>query len=381
MVAVDGTKLSANAASDSNVDYDRIAREIIAEAIATDEAEDEQHGDARGDELPAELQTEAGRREWLTRELEREPCEDDRPTGEENGPEEQSAGEPMDGFDVERILARTQGRVGWLREARRQQDRKRWRTAAPIPRSRPERLRLAARWLEDDLAAEQRGNAAYEAFREHRRKHDPKRLGGTPKPYSPPEIPQGEVNVTDPDSRRMMGNRRYIQGYNAQAVVNEQQIVLAAEITADAGDFSHLRPMLERRGLESSRPRGIDDTPTIAVADAQYWNEQHIDDVISEHGIQVLIPPDAGKRKGERPGWTGGRYSFMRRVLATDLGRETYRKRQKSIEPVFGHTKHNRKFTSFHRRGRLAVRTEWRLIMMSHNLTKLHRHHTTTLTA
>ena len=55
VVAVDGTKLTASANSDSNVDYDRIAREIIAEAIATDEAEDEQHGEARGDELPPEL--------------------------------------------------------------------------------------------------------------------------------------------------------------------------------------------------------------------------------------------------------------------------------------------------------------------------------------
>jgi hypothetical protein len=133
--------------------YDRIAREIIAEAIATDEAEDDEHGDARGDELPVELQTEAGRREWLARELEREAHEDDQPTGEEDGTEEQTASEPMDGFDVERILARTQGRVGWLREARRQQDQQRWQTAAPIPRSRPDRLRLAAQWLEDDLAA------------------------------------------------------------------------------------------------------------------------------------------------------------------------------------------------------------------------------------
>jgi hypothetical protein len=380
VVAVDGTKLSASAASDSNVDYDRIAREIIAEAIATDEAEDERHGDARGDELPPELQTEAGRREWLTRELEREPREDDQPTPEENGPQEQSAGEPMDGFDVERILARTQGRVGWLREARRQQDQKRWQTAAPIPRSRAERLRLAALWLEDDLAAEERGNTAYEAFREHRRVHDPRRLGGTPKPYSPPAIPQGEVNVTDPDSRRMKGNRRYIQGYNAQAVVNEHQIVIAAEITADAGDFSHLRPMITAalRELESA---GIEYKPKVAVADAQYWNEQHMDDVTCEHGIQVLIPPDSGKRKGERPGWTGGRYSFMRRVLATDLGRELYRKRQESIEPVYGHTKHNRKFDRFHQRGRRAVRTEWRLMMMSHNLTKLHRHQTATVGA
>ena len=55
VVAVDGTKLSASANSDSNVDYDRVAREIIAEAIASDAIEDERHGDARGDELPPEL--------------------------------------------------------------------------------------------------------------------------------------------------------------------------------------------------------------------------------------------------------------------------------------------------------------------------------------
>ena len=57
VVVVDGTKVTASASSDANVDYDRIAREIIAETIATDEAEDEQHGDARGDELPPELAT------------------------------------------------------------------------------------------------------------------------------------------------------------------------------------------------------------------------------------------------------------------------------------------------------------------------------------
>jgi hypothetical protein len=242
VVAVDGTKLSASASSDSNVDYDRIAREIIAEAIATDEAEDEQHGDARGDELPAELQTEAGRREWLEGELAREQSEAEQT--DQDPPVAEEAGGPLDGFDVERIVARTQGREGWLREARRQLERDRWLSAGQMPRSRSERLRLAARWLEEDLAAERRGNGAYEAFREHRRLHDPRRLGGPPKPDVPPASPQGEVNVTDPDSQRMKGNRRYIQGYNAQAVVNEQQIVIAAEITTAAGDFSHLRPMI-----------------------------------------------------------------------------------------------------------------------------------------
>jgi transposase len=378
VVAVDGTKLTASASSDSNVDYDRIAREIIAEAIKTDEAEDEQHGDARGDELPAELQTEAGRREWLERELAREQAEAEHAS--EEPPVEDERGDPLDGFDVERIVARTQGREGWLREAHRQLERERWLNAAPVPRSRSERLRLAAQLLEDDLAAEHRGNQAYEAFREYRRRHDPRRLGGPPKPYTPPASPQGEVNVTDPDSRRMKGNRRYIQGYNAQAVVNEQQIVLAAEISTAAGDFSHLRPMIET-ALSELQDAGVTEKPTVAVADAQYWNEQHMDAVIAEHGIPVLIPPDSGKRKGERPGWTGGRYSFMRRVLATDVGRETYRKRQQSIEPVFGNTKHNRKIYRFNYRGRSAVRTEWRLVMISHNLTKLHRHQIAALRA
>jgi hypothetical protein len=185
--------------------------------------------------------------------------------------------------------------------------------------------------------------------------------------------PQGEVNLTDPDSRRMKGNRRYIQGYNAQAVVNEQQIVIAAQISTNPADFSHLGPMIDTV-LGELEQAGVTDKPTVAVAFAQYWNEQHMDHVTRQHGVQVLIPPDSGKRKAERPGWTGGRYSFMRRVLATDLGREIYRQRQVSIQPVYGHTKHNRKIFRFTYRGRSAPRTEWRLVTMTHNLTKLHRH-------
>lgn len=60
VVAIDGTKLKANASREANSDYERIAREIVAEAKATDEAEDELFGEARGDELPEELQTSAG---------------------------------------------------------------------------------------------------------------------------------------------------------------------------------------------------------------------------------------------------------------------------------------------------------------------------------
>jgi hypothetical protein len=285
---------------------------------------------------------------------------------------------PWDGFDPDEIGHR--GRRGWLRVAHRQLEQERWLSPMPVPRSRAGRLRLAARFLEDELAAESRGNTAYEALREHRRLHDKRRLGGPTKPYRPPTIPQGEVNLTDPDSRRMKGNRRYIQGYNAQAVVNEQQIVLAAEITTNAPDFGHLRPMIEA-ALEELEQAGIMEKPEVVVADAQYWNEQHMDHLIAEHAMQVLIPPDSGKRDGERPGWTGGRYAFMRRVLASELGKQLYRKRQQSIEPVYGHTKHNRKIYRFNYRGRAAVRTEWRLTMMTHNLTKLYRHEIATAAA
>jgi Transposase DDE domain len=64
----------------------------------------------------------------------------------------------------------------------------------------------------------------------------------------------------------------------------------------------------------------------------------------------------------------------MRHVPASDLGTRLYRQHKQTVGPVFAHTKHNRHINRFHRRGRTAVRTEWRLILMTHNLTKLHRH-------
>lgn len=67
VVAIDGSKVQANASRDAMVDYDQIARELIAHARQVDRAEDEQHGEKRGDELPEELQSEEGRRAWLVR--------------------------------------------------------------------------------------------------------------------------------------------------------------------------------------------------------------------------------------------------------------------------------------------------------------------------
>jgi hypothetical protein len=64
----------------------------------------------------------------------------------------------------------------------------------------------------------------------------------------------------------------------------------------------------------------------------------------------------------------------MRRVLATEHGRAIYRKRIATVEPVFGQLKFNRRFDRFQRRGRSAVRSEWRLATTAHNLLKLHNY-------
>src|SRR4029453_8732352 len=82
VIAVDGTKVHANASRDANLDYEQLAREILEEAKAVDAAEDELYGDARGDELPEELATGAGRRAWLRegkRRLERQRDEQPQP--------------------------------------------------------------------------------------------------------------------------------------------------------------------------------------------------------------------------------------------------------------------------------------------------------------
>jgi transposase len=379
VVSIDGTRIAGNASPEVNHEFDRIAREVLAEAKATDEAEDELYGEARGDELPEQLRTPEGRREFFRQarqQLKRE--DEDRELREE--PDANTTEAVALEFDTEKIVARIQGREGWLREGKRQLERHRWENPDPISRSRADRLLLAAERLESDLDVERRSNEAYEAYRARGRMKDGRRFGRPPDPYVPPEVPAGKVNVTDPDSRSIPIGFGFVQGYNAQAAVNEQQIVIAAEITNISTDFSQLDPMVTATLSELERA-GVDQLPDAVAADAGYWNEQHMDEVIANKHIPVLIPPDKGSRGTPRRGWVGGRYSWMRQVLATEAGHARYRKRKQTVEPLFGNTKHNNGVNRFHRRGRTKVRTEWRLLMMTHNLKKVHRHQIATVGA
>src|SRR3954469_19494271 len=293
VIAVDGTKLQASASRNENVDYEQLAREILEEAKAVDAAEDERYGQARGDELPPEFST-------------------------------------------------AQGRRGWLREAKQRLEAERAANAQPVPRSRPKRVKEAKRRLEEELWTELRANRAYEAYRARGRMKAGRRFGRPPDPYQPPATPEGQINLTDPDSHVVKGSRGrgFLQGYNAQAVANEQQIVIAADVMTVAPDFGHLEPMLDaaQRELQAA---GVTEVPQVLVADAGYWHQQQMEHLV-DRGIQVLIPPDAQSRKGTRPGWDGGPYAFMRRVLATEHGAELYRQRQSIIETVFAQTKFNR---------------------------------------
>jgi transposase len=373
VIAIDGTKVHANASHHSNLDYEQLAREILKEAGEIDAAEDELYGQARGDELPEHLRTREGRRAALRaakEKLARERADSDDTQAEPV--ETESQGVKL-ALDPEVIVARTQGREGWLREARHQLDEHRRLAGDPIPRSRSERLLESERRLQENLRVEREANEAYEHHRATARTTDGRRFGARPNPYVPPESPPGKINVTDLDSRNVKTPRSYTQGYNVQAVVNEDQIVLAAEVTLSSPDFGHLEPMISatRRELEQV---GVSDTPGVALADSGYWHEQQMDEVVNM-GTQVLIPPDAGKHERPRRGWTGGRYAFMRTVLAGDLGGGLYRKRKAMVEPVFAQTKHNRRINQFQRRGRSAARSEWRLITATHNLMKLHKRH------
>src|SRR4051794_7791307 len=329
-IAGDGTKGHANAAPPATRDYEQIARELLEEGAGGDAEGGERLGAARGDELPAELQT-------------------------------------------------AQGRRGWLRAAKRRLGERRAEQARAIPRSRSERLREAKRRLEEEHRVECDANAAYEAYRARGVMKDGRRFGRPPDPFQLPPGPTRKINLSDLDSRNVKTSRGWVQGYNAQLVTTADQIVIAAEVNVDSPDFGHLEPMVRAAQAELARA-GVDESPEVVLADAGYWHQVQMERLVTD-GMAVLVPPDAKKRGGARPGWDGGLYAFMRRVLATDHGGALYAKRQVMVEPVFADTKFNRRIDRFQRRGRAAARTEWRLTNAAHNLLKLWRHSTAPMAA
>jgi Transposase DDE domain len=112
-------------------------------------------------------------------------------------------------------------------------------------------------------------------------------LKGNSKPFTPPELPAGVINLSDPDSRvmRTQGTPPR-QAYNAQAAVNDRQVVLAAEISIAAPDFGQLGPMLDTT-LDGLREQGVAEVPEVVLADAGYWHTAQMQQ-LTDQGIEVL---------------------------------------------------------------------------------------------
>jgi hypothetical protein len=165
--------------------------------------------------------------------------------------------------------------------------------------------------------------------------------------------------------------RGFIQGYTAQAVTTEGQVIVAADVITGGNERGRLGPMAKaaERELEAA---GVEEKPEVALADAGYWNRPQIA-ALERTGTTVLVPPDADTRRAPSKLRRGGRYQRMRERLARPEAAALYRRRQQMIEPVFAHIKNNLRAGRFSRRGLASCRAEWRLTAATHNLLKLYR--------
>jgi len=312
VVALDGSKVAANAAMAANRSHETIEEEVrrmLVEAKKVDAEEDRLYGpERRGDELPEGL----GRR-------------------------------------IERLKR--------LQEAKSRLERE----AAGEARAAQERI--AQRQAEELTTGK-------------------KKRGRKPKVVEPTPAVEARANTTDPDSRIMKTRQGYVQGYNVQAVVSQDQIIVAVGVTQEANDVQQLEPMLEtlERTLEAA---GIEDRPRTALADAGYWSEANVTTCSDPEGPELLIATtkdwkqrkllrEQGCPRGRIPRGLSTR-ERMERKLLTKRGRRLYRLRSVLVEPVYGQVKEGQSFRRFMRRGFSAAYGEASLVATSHNLLKLWR--------
>ena len=165
-------------------------------------------------------------------------------------------------LDPREFVTRPQGRRAWVREGRRALDAAaRARGAARSPRTAPIGcLRRAGAWRKSSTSSTPRTPPMTRGGRGVAADGSRRMAPGMVKAHEPVLVPTGLMNITDHDSRPMRTHGfKPLQGYNAQLAVNEQQVVIAAELTCDSPDFGHLEPMVratqrELRGVERRRP-------------------------------------------------------------------------------------------------------------------------------
>jgi transposase len=186
--------------------------------------------------------------------------------------------------------------------------------------------------------------------------------------------PKRRYNFTDPESRMMMdkGQRHLTYAYNAQAAVDgHAQVIVSAELTQDETDYAMLLPMV----AAVEQTMGV--KPAAITADAGYWDTENINSEALK-GMLALVNPDGGKKKNQDEEQEKRRANptmeRMRELLKTDEAKAIYKQRKTIVEPVFGQIKQARGIREFRLRGLQKTKAEWKLICLTHNLLKLYRH-------
>ncbi len=204
---------------------------------------------------------------------------------------------------------------------------------------------------------------------------------GPPKVAPADAVPEAkdQINFTDPESRIMRAsNKGWDQCGNAQAVANEHQIILAADVTDQANDVLQVVPMVDqaRANLDAA---GVERAIGAAALDSGYYSEANAA-ALEARGIDPYVATERLKHNEKVASAPRGRIPKdltakrrMARKLRTKVGRERYAKREGMIEPIFGQLKQVLGFRQFSLRGLASMRGEWRLMATVHNLLKLWR--------
>ncbi len=374
VVALDGTKIAADASLARNRDGAWIGREVAKLMAVT--GEDEQRAAAGTDALPGlepacEISSPAGRLARLQAALAVIEAEDVAAKAEAARQATQAAAEAEHGRQV--IGRKPKQPLAALARAKADHAVACERVAGMLA-AQAAKLEAAARgeklkapspsWIQrakDKLTrAEIRLAAAREAVQ-----------------AAPATAAQ--ANVTDPESRIMKTKDGWLQGFNGQAFVNTHQIVLTCDVSQNANDVELYQPMNERL-TESLQAAGITAEVELELADAGYCSEANLTApgpdrliAVAKDHKQRRAVGDLGYADGPPPP-DASAHEEMEHLLRTPQGITAYKRRSCMIEPVFGDRKHNRGIRRFRRRGLNAARSEWAFIHLAGNMLKLYEH-------
>lgn len=367
-VAIDGTKIEANAAMSANRQAETIAAEverILKEAEVTDAKEQALFGSGTGRELPAHLARRSSRLTHLQAaqaELDTQRVQAEARAAEETAAARAAADEgrrlngkkPTQDPYVERARAQIDIEVLRQRAAKPTKSEAKGRRT-PGTKPQPDTPTSRHRALPD---AQARLEAAEAAVAEAER--------------------TAKVNVTDPQSRIMKTRTGFAQAYNAQGAVNEHQILLANALTQEVNDVRQFVPMVNATGCNAHLV-GVQGGIDLSLADAGYWSQANAtapgpDRLIAttKDYKQRLAAREMGACVGPPPA-DAGPLEAMEHRLRTEEGAAAYALRSQTVEPVFGIIKATLGFRRFSRRGLAAGQSEWNLVCAVHNLLKLFR--------